>query len=68
MGKSFVTFAAAACVLFSPLAALAVAADGAPVDAALVAPTADGSLLGQTLDLPAERLPLVPVGEAGGAA
>lgn len=33
-----------------------------------VAPTADGSLLGQTLDLPAERLPLVPVGEAGGAA
>ena len=44
MGKSFVTFAAAACVLFSPLAALAVAADGAPVDAALVAPTADGAL------------------------
>ena len=33
-----------------------------------VAPTADGSLLGQTLDLPAQRLPLVPVGEAGGAA
>ena len=30
--------------------------------------TADGSLLAQTLDLPAERLPLVPVGEAGGAA
>ena len=44
MGKSFVTFAAAACVLFSPLAALAVATDGAPVDAALVAPTADGAL------------------------
>ena len=44
LGKSFVTFAAAACVLFSPLAALAVAADGAPVDAALVAPTADGAL------------------------
>ena len=44
MGKSFVTLAAAACVLFSPLAALAVAAEGAPVDAALVAPTADGAL------------------------
>ena len=44
MGKSFVTFAAAACVLFSPLAALAVAAEGAPVDAALAAPTADGAL------------------------
>ena len=33
-----------------------------------VAPTANGGLLAQTLDLPAERLPLVPVGEAGGAA
>ena len=33
LGKSFVTLAAAACVLFSPLAALAVAAEGAPVDA-----------------------------------
>lgn len=31
-----------------------------------VAPTANGGLLAQTLDLPAERLPLVPVGEAGG--
>ena len=29
---------------------------------------ADGSLLAQTLALPAQRLPLVPVGEAGGAA
>ena len=44
LGKSFVTLAAAACVLFSPLAALAVTAEGAPVDAALVAPTADGAL------------------------
>ena len=41
LGKSFVTFAAAACVLLSPLPAIAVAADGAPVDAALMAPTAD---------------------------
>ena len=30
-----------------------------------VAPTADGGLLGQTLDLPPQRLPLVPVGDAG---
>ena len=41
LGKSFVTFAAAACVLLSPLPAIAVAADGAPVDAALMAPTAE---------------------------
>lgn len=33
-----------------------------------VAPTADGGLLAQTLDLPPQRLPLVPIGEAGGAA
>ena len=33
-----------------------------------VAPTADGGLLGQTLDLPPQRLPLVPVGDAGEAA
>ncbi len=33
-----------------------------------VAPTADGGLLAQTLDLPPQRLPLVPIGEAGGTA
>lgn len=33
-----------------------------------VAPTADGGLLAQTLDLPPQRLPLTPVGEAGDAA
>ena len=33
-----------------------------------VAPTANGGLLAQTLELPSERLPLLPVGEAGGAA
>ena len=33
-----------------------------------VAPTADGGLLAQTLDLPPQRLPLTPVCEAGGAA
>jgi len=33
-----------------------------------VAPTADGGLLAQTLDLPPQRLPLVPVGDAGGTA
>lgn len=33
-----------------------------------VARTADGGLLAQTLDLPAQRVPLGPVGEAGGAA
>lgn len=32
-----------------------------------VAPTADGGLLAQTLDLPPQRLPLTLVGEAGGA-
>ena len=31
-----------------------------------VAPTADGGLLAQTLDLPPQRLPLTPVVEAGG--
>ena len=30
-----------------------------------VAPTANGGLLAQTLDLPPQRLPLVPVGDAG---
>ena len=30
--------------------------------------TADGGLLAQTLELPSERLPLLPVAEAGGAA
>ena len=30
--------------------------------------TADGSLLAQTLELPSQRLPLLPVAEAGGAA
>ena len=57
MGKSFVTFAAAACVLFSPLAALAVTAEGAPVDAALVAPTADGALQLQIEQRLRERTP-----------
>ena len=33
-----------------------------------VAPTADGGLLAQTLDLPPQRLPLTPVCEAGGTA
>lgn len=33
-----------------------------------VAPTADGGLLAQTLDLPPQRLPLTPVGETGGTA
>lgn len=34
----------------------------------VVAPTADGGLLAQTLDLPPQRLPLTLVGDAGGAA
>ena len=33
-----------------------------------VTSTADGSLLAQTLELPSQRLPLLPVAEAGGAA
>lgn len=42
--KTFVTFAVAGSVLLSPLAALAVATEGAPVDTALVTPAADIAL------------------------